>query len=106
VVSILCPALAAALLSAPPVLRFFTWLRGGGNGRTTSVSPQAAGGPNEDAIYRQLGQFVVIFQALETQLVLLASYAIDPGNAGHRAPNSPSTPSLNSDLMLQRPAFA
>jgi hypothetical protein len=40
-------------------------------------------GPDEDAIYRELGRFVVIFQALENQLFQLASFALDPEHIGH-----------------------
>lgn len=38
--------------------------------------------PDEDAIYRQVGRFVVMFQALENELVQLASYALDPEHSG------------------------
>jgi hypothetical protein len=38
--------------------------------------------PEEDAIYRQIGRFVVVFQALETELLQLGSFAIDPEHTG------------------------
>lgn len=38
--------------------------------------------PDEDAIYRQLGRFVVTFQALESELVQLAGFALDPDHTG------------------------
>jgi hypothetical protein len=84
------------------VHRFFAWLRRR-TGRAAGVPTRAPKGPSEDAIYRQLGQFVVTFQALETQLVLLASYAIDPGHAGHHArlpPNRKGRRVLVSDLWF------
>jgi hypothetical protein len=42
---------------------------------------------DEDAIYRQVGRFVVSFQLLQTQLVSLASLATDPDSAGWNAQN-------------------
>jgi hypothetical protein len=36
----------------------------------------------EDAIYMQLGRFVVFFQALENQLFQLASFLLDPEHTG------------------------
>ena len=41
------------------------------------------GPPDEDAIYRELGRFVVVFQALENELLQLASFALDPEHIGH-----------------------
>jgi hypothetical protein len=38
--------------------------------------------PDEDAICRQVGRFVVMFQALESELLQLASYALDPDHTG------------------------
>jgi hypothetical protein len=38
--------------------------------------------PDEDAIYQQVGRFVVTFQALENELLQLASYALDPDQTG------------------------
>ena len=40
---------------------------------------------DEEAIYRQVGQLVIFFQMLETGLVSLASFAIDPENADTKA---------------------
>lgn len=40
---------------------------------------------DEDAIYRQVGRLVVFFQALEAELLTLASFAIDPDNVGVKA---------------------
>lgn len=37
----------------------------------------------EDAIYRDLGRFVVTFQHLQNELVQLASFALDPEHRGH-----------------------
>jgi hypothetical protein len=37
----------------------------------------------EDEIYRDLGRFVVFFQTLENELLLLASFALDPEHRGH-----------------------
>lgn len=38
--------------------------------------------PDEDAVYRQIGRFVVMFQVLEMELWQLAGYALDPGFTG------------------------
>lgn len=38
--------------------------------------------PDEDAIYRQVGRSVVMFQALENEVLQLASYALDPEHTG------------------------
>jgi hypothetical protein len=38
---------------------------------------------DEDAIYRELGRFVVTFQILENELLQLASFALDPQHIGH-----------------------
>ena len=45
--------------------------------------PRKGGPPNEDAIYREVGLFVIAFQALQNQLFQLASFALDPEHAGH-----------------------
>jgi hypothetical protein len=95
--------LAEELPSRLLVRRLFTWLRRRG-GRTPGVPAQEDKTPNEDAIYHQLGRFVVVFQGLETQLVLLASYAIDPANAGHQARMPPTRKGrrvLVSDLWFK-----
>ncbi len=54
--------------------------------------PPDVGRPDEDAIYRELGRFVVMFQALENELFQLASFALDPEHIGHgrRALSEPS----------------
>jgi hypothetical protein len=36
----------------------------------------------EDAVYRDLGRYVVVFQALQNELVQLASFALDPTHSG------------------------
>lgn len=41
------------------------------------------GRADEDAIYRELGRFMVVFQALENELLQLASFALDPEQIGH-----------------------
>ena len=38
---------------------------------------------DEEAVYRQIGRFVVMFQVLETELWQLAAYALDPGYTGN-----------------------
>jgi hypothetical protein len=48
-------------------------------------APKEAKPLDEDAIYRQLGRFVVTFQVLENQLVQLAGFALDPARAGFQA---------------------
>jgi hypothetical protein len=50
--------------------------RGGSSGG--ALSEQA-----EDAIYRDLGRYVVTFQHLQNELVQLASFALDPTHSGH-----------------------
>ncbi len=40
---------------------------------------------DEDAIYRQIGRFVVFFQSLESELISLTSLALDPESAGWNA---------------------
>ena len=37
---------------------------------------------DEDAVYRQIGRFVVMFQMLEAELWQLAGYALDPASTG------------------------
>jgi hypothetical protein len=39
--------------------------------------------PDEDVIYRELGRFVVAFQALANELFQLTSFSLDPEHAGH-----------------------
>jgi hypothetical protein len=61
-----------------------------------STPPEEANAPkeakplDEDAIYRQLGRFVVMFQVLENQLVQLAGFALDPARAGFQARLEPT----------------
>lgn len=63
------------------------------------LMPKKATRPNEDATYRQVGRLVVTFQALETELVQLASFALDPGHAGFQA-------RLPADKKGRRPLVA
>jgi hypothetical protein len=47
--------------------------------------PRKGGPPDEDAIYRAVGLFVIVFQVLQSKLFQLASFALDPEHAGFQA---------------------
>jgi hypothetical protein len=60
--------------------------RDGGNPKHAVEAASSSGALSEqaeDAIYRDLGRYVVTFQHLQNELVQLASFALDPTHSGH-----------------------